>query len=213
MRHTPRVVYIVPMPRPRKSSPKKQVKILSSKVAYRGPVFSITSDQVKEPSGATVRRDIVRHSGSVVMMAVDGSNLLARGKKGLRSEKDPRVLLIRQYRYTVNDYIWELPAGRIDEGEDELPAAKRELLEETGYRAERWKRVLFFYVSPGFLDETMAVYLAEGLTAGQAQPEDDESIAKRFFPLSQALRMVMSGKVRDAKTIASVLWLNQAIHG
>jgi len=201
------------MPRQHKSSPKKSVKILSSKVAYRGPVFSITSDTVKEPSGATVRRDIVRHSGSVVMMAVEGSNLLTRGKKASKPKSEPRVLLVRQYRYTVNDFIWELPAGRIDEGEDELPAAKRELLEETGFTAERWKRVLFFYVSPGFLDETMAVYLAEDLKPGQAQPEEDESIAKRFFPLSQALRLVMRGAIRDAKTIASVLWLNQAIYG
>ena len=210
MRHTSAVVYIVPMPRKRKPSQSNSVKILSSKVVYRGPVFSITSDQVKEPSGATVRRDIVRHSGSVVMMAVDGSNLLSRGKK-TKSKAEPRVLLVRQYRYTVNDFIWELPAGRIDEGEDELPAAKRELLEETGFTAERWKRVLFFYVSPGFLDETMAVYLAEELKAGEAQPEEDESISKRFFPLSQALRLVMGGKVRDAKTIASILWLNRAV--
>jgi ADP-ribose pyrophosphatase len=197
---------------PRKPSQNHSVKILSSKVAYRGPVFTITSDQVKEPSGATVRRDIVRHSGSVVMMAVEGSNLLSRAKKAPKSTREPRVLLVRQYRYTVNDFIWELPAGRIDEGEDELPAAKRELLEETGYTAERWKRVLFFYVSPGFLDETMAVYLAEGLTAGEAQPEEDESIVTRFFTLSQALRLVMRGQVRDAKTISSILWLNQAIH-
>jgi ADP-ribose pyrophosphatase len=213
MRHTARVVYIVAMPRRRKSSQQKQVKILSSKVAYRGPVFSITSDQVKEPSGATVRRDVVRHSGSVVMMAVDGSNLLSRGRQSRKPAAQPRVLLVRQYRYTVNDFIWELPAGRIDEGEDELPAAKRELLEETGYTAERWKRVLFFYVSPGFLDETMAVYLAEGLQPGQAQPEEDEFIVKRFFTLPQALRLVMRGAIRDAKTIASVLWLNQALSG
>jgi ADP-ribose pyrophosphatase len=198
------------MPRKRKSSQSHSVKILSSKVVYRGPVFSITSDQVKEPSGVTVRRDIVRHSGSVVMMAVEGSNLLSRTRKTFKAKGEPRVLLVRQYRYTVNDFIWELPAGRIDEGEDELPAAKRELLEETGFSAERWKRVLFFYVSPGFLDETMAVYLAEGLKPGQAQPEEDESIAKRFFPLSQVLRMVMAGTIRDAKTIASILWLNRA---
>lgn len=213
MRHSASVVYIGAMPRQRKSSQKRSVKILSSKVAYRGPVFSITTDHVKEPSGVTVRRDIVRHSGSVVMMAVEGTNLLSRGKKTPPAKGEPRVLLVRQYRYTVNDFIWELPAGRIDEGEDELPAAKRELLEETGFTAERWKRVLFFYVSPGFLDETMAVYLAEGLKPGQAQPEEDESIAKRFFPLSQALRMVMRGAIRDAKTIASILWLSQAIRG
>jgi ADP-ribose pyrophosphatase len=213
MRHSAPFVYIGAMPRQSKPSQKKHVKILSSKVAYRGPVFTITSDQVKEPSGVTVRRDIVRHSGSVVMMAVEGTSLLSRGKKTPKAKSEPRVLLVRQYRYTVNDFIWELPAGRIDEGEDELPAAKRELLEETGFTAERWKRVLFFYVSPGFLDETMAVYLAEGLTAGEAQPEEDEHIAKRFFTLPQALRLVMRGAIRDAKTIASILWLNQAIHG
>jgi ADP-ribose diphosphatase len=199
------------MPSQRKSSPKKKsVRILSSKVAYQGPVFQITSDQVKEPSGATVRRDVVRHSGSVVIMAAENSMLLVRGKLKSKTSKEPRVLLVRQYRYTANDFIWELPAGRIDEGEEELPAAKRELLEETGFSAERWKRVLYFYVSPGFLDETMAVYLAEGLKAGQAQPEEDEFIVKRFFSLTQAVRMATRGVIRDAKTIASILWLQQS---
>ena len=186
------------------------MRILSSKVAYQGPVFQITSDQVKEPSGATVRRDVVRHSGSVVIMAAENSMLLVRGKLKSKTSKEPRVLLVRQYRYTANDFIWELPAGRIDEGEEELPAAKRELLEETGFSAERWKRVLYFYVSPGFLDETMAVYLAEGLKAGQAQPEEDEFIVKRFFSLTQAVRMATRGVIRDAKTIASILWLQQS---
>jgi ADP-ribose pyrophosphatase len=144
-------------------------------------------------------------------MAVENSSLLARGKqKKATSKGEPRVLLVRQYRYTANDFLWELPAGRIDEGEDEMPAAKRELIEETGFTADRWKRVLYFFVSPGFLDETMAVYLAEGLQAGEAQPEEDEYIAKRFFPLSQAVRMATSGVIRDAKTIASILWLGHA---
>jgi ADP-ribose pyrophosphatase len=205
-----RVVYIVRMASKHKSRSKKSVRILSSKVSYRGPVFQITSDVVKEPSGATVRRDIVRHSGSVVILAAENTSLLQRGKKRVHSQEEPRVLLIKQYRYTVNDEIWEIPAGRIDEGEDELPAAKRELLEETGFTAERWKRVLHFYVSPGFLDETMAVYLAEGLRPGQAQPEEDEFIVARFFPLTRAVGMVMKGAIRDAKTIASILWLQQA---
>ena len=197
-----------------KSARKPSVKILSSKVAYRGPVFQITSDQVKEPGGVVVRRDIVRHSGSVVILATKGTTLLARGKaKQNKSKQEPRVLLIRQYRYTANDLMWELPAGRIDEGEDELPAAKRELIEETGFTAERWKRVLYFFVSPGFLDETMAVYLAEGLNPGEARPEEDEFIAKRFFPLTQATRMATSGVIRDAKTIASILWLANAKAG
>jgi ADP-ribose pyrophosphatase len=195
----------------RKSPTKKSVRILSSAVVYRGPVFQITSDMVKEPSGVTVRRDIVRHSGSVVIMPLENSNFLARGKQKQATLKgEPRVLLVRQYRYTANDFLWELSAGRIDEGEDELPAAKRELLEETGFTADRWKRALHFFVSPGFLDETMAVYLAEGLHEGEAQPEEDEFIVKRFFPLSRAVRMASSGVIRDAKTIASLLWLEHA---
>lgn len=198
------------MARQRTSTSKKPIRILSSKVVYRGPVFQITSDQVREPSGMVVRRDVVRHSGSVVIMAVQNSSLLARGKQKQTFKEEPRVLLARQYRYTANDFLWELPAGRIDEGEDELPAAKRELIEETGFSADRWKRVLHFYVSPGFVDETMAVYLAEELHAGEAKPEEDEFIVKRFFPLTQAVRMATTGVIRDAKTITSILWLAHA---
>jgi ADP-ribose pyrophosphatase len=144
---------------------------------------------------------MVRHPGSVVIMAVDDSG------------HEPRVLLARQYRYATGGPLWELPAGRIDEGEPELAAAKRELEEETGYSAKNWKRALFFYVSPGFLDETMAIYLARGLRRGKARPEEDEFIQKRFFPLSAAVSMVMKGKLQDAKTIAAVLWLKQAVSG
>jgi ADP-ribose pyrophosphatase len=170
-------------------------KVLSSRIVYRGKVFYVTSDQVLEPSGVQVRRDTVRHSGSVVILAVDDSS------------REPRVLLARQFRYPANAYLWELPAGRIDQGENPLTAARRELIEETGYMAEHWKRALHFYSSPGFLDETMDLYLAEGLKRGKSQPEEDEFITKRLFPLSSAVRMVMTGTVQDAKTIAGVLWL------
>ena len=172
-----------------------KAKVVSSRVVFRGPVFTVTSDRVREPGGYTARRDIVRHPGSVVIMAVDDS----------RSE--PRVLLARQYRYAVGSVIWELPAGRIDAGENALAAAKLELLEETGYTAERWERALFFYASPGFLDETMAIYYARALRSGKAQPEDDEVIQKRLVPLSAAVRMVMNGRIIDGKTISGVLWL------
>lgn len=120
----------------------------------------------------------------------------------------PRVLLERQYRHAASDYLWELPAGRIDPGEQELQAAKRELLEETGYTAAKWRRILKFYASPGFVAETMSVFLATGLRAGEAQPEEDEIIYKRTVPLPTAVRMVISGTIRDAKTISSVLWLD-----
>jgi ADP-ribose pyrophosphatase len=169
--------------------------VVSSKVVYRGPVFYVTTDQVVEPGGVRARRDMVRHPGSVVILAVDDSG------------KEPQVLLERQYRHSARDYMWELPAGRIDEGENELAAAKRELLEETGYRASSWKRILKYFASPGFMDETMAVYMARGLKEGPAQPEDDERIEYRLVPLRKALRMVKTGAIRDGKTLSAVLWL------
>jgi ADP-ribose pyrophosphatase len=173
----------------------QKARMVSSRTVYRGPVFYVTSDRVREPGSIVARRDVVRHIGSVVIMAVDES----RG--------EPRVLLARQYRHAAQDYLWELPAGRIDSGEQPLPAAKRELLEETGYSAAEWKRALFFYSSPGFLDETMAIYLARGLKRGRANPEEDEVIQQRLFPLSQAVRMIAKAAIRDGKTIAGVLWL------
>jgi ADP-ribose pyrophosphatase len=180
-----------------KNSSKSKARVLSSKVTYRGPVFWVTRDEVREPSGIKARRDIVRHSGSVVVMAVDDSG------------KEPRVLLVRQYRHAAEQFLWELCAGRIDRGESELTAAKRELLEETGYSAKRWKRILRFYASPGFVAETMSIYLAWELRAGAAQPEEDEDIELRFIPLTTAVEWVMKGVIKDAKTISGVLWLSK----
>ena len=186
------------MPSSRKKS-KPLVRIISSKTAFRGPVFSVVTDEVEEPGNVRARRDVIRHSGSIVVLPLDDSG------------RTPRVLLERQYRYAAGMRMWELPAGRIDPGENHLAAAKRELIEETGYTASRWRKALFFYVSPGFLDESMTVYLASGLKKGVAQPEEDERIAVRFFPLRQAVRMAATGKIIDAKTIASLLWLEKNI--
>jgi ADP-ribose pyrophosphatase len=177
------------------SARKNRARLLSSQVVYRGPVFSVTTDHVLEPTGIRVRRDIVRHSGSVVVLAVE------------ESAREPQVLLECQYRHAAQSYLWELPAGRIDPGESDLTAAKRELLEETGFQAKRWKRILRFWASPGFVAETMSIYMARGLRHGAAQPEDDEVIETRFFPLTTALKMVMNGVIRDAKTISGILWL------
>ena len=187
------------MPRPasrKRTRANKRARLLSSRTVYRGPVFWVTTDQVREPGGVRARRDVVRHPGSVVVLALDNSRAT------------PRVLLERQYRHAAKDYLWELPAGRIDPGEPELKAAQRELLEETGYTGTRWRRILKFYASPGFVAETMAVYLATGLRAGPAHPEDDEVIYKRLVPLPTVVSMVLRGTIRDAKTIAPVLWLD-----
>src|SRR5580704_7768520 len=182
-----------------RKSPPAKAKIFSSRTVYRGPVFWVTTDDVQEPGGVRARRDVIHHTGSVVVLAVD------------ESRATPRVLLERQYRHAANDFLWERPAGRIDPGEKAPHAAKRELLEETGYTATNWRRILNFYASPGFVAETMSVYLATGLKAGPAHPEADEVIHKRLVPLSTALRMVLNGTIRDAKTISSVLWLDHQV--
>jgi len=174
---------------------KKSARVLSSRLVYRGPVFWVTSERVLEPSGVRVLRDVVRHTGSVVVLATE------------ENRREPLVLLERQYRHAAESYLWELPAGRIDKGEKALAAAKRELLEETGYTASRWKKILKFYASPGFVAEPMTVFWARGLQAGPAQPEADEVIEQHLVPLSKAVRMIMRGTIRDGKTISSVLWL------
>jgi ADP-ribose pyrophosphatase len=178
---------------------KPTAKVLSSNTSFKGKVFSVTSDKVIEPNGVTATRDVVRHSGSVVVLAVDDSG------------REPRVLLERQYRYAAGDYLWEVPAGRIDEGERPLAAGKRELREETGYTAKWWRRILFFYPSPGFMDETMTIFLARGLKFGEAQPEEDERIEYKLVPLSEAVRMIATGKICDGKTIAAILWFRGSL--
>lgn len=180
-----------------KSVRAKNVEVISSKLVYQGPVFQVFTDQVREGE-YTGRRDVIRHSGSIVVLAL-------REKRG----KQPEILLVRQYRHPAKKHLWELPAGRIDPGEKMLPGAKRELLEETGITAKKWKHAFRFWASPGFLDETMDVFLARDLMQGEAQPEEDEQIEMRFFPLALAVEMVMKNKIMDAKTMAGVLWVSR----
>src|SRR5215469_15134772 len=176
-------------------SQRKTARILSRRLVYSGPAFWVTSDRIEEPSGVRVLREVVRHSGSVVILAT------------LEHLRETLVLLERQYRHAAESYLWELPAGRIDKGEKALGAAKRELLEETGYTARSWKQILKFFASPGLVAEPMTVFWARELKAGPAQPEADEVIEQHLVPLRKAVKMVLDGTIRDAKTISSVLWL------
>jgi ADP-ribose pyrophosphatase len=177
-------------------------RTISSKVVFRGLIFNVVSDRVEEPGGVEAQREIIHHPGSIVVLALDEAEAPRR---------PPRVLLERQYRYAAGQRLWELPAGRIDPGESRLAAAKRELVEETGFTARKWQHALSFYASPGFLDEMMHVFLARGLEKGKAQPEEDERIQVRFFPLSQVTRMALSGRICDAKTLASIFWLEKKL--
>ena len=169
-------------------------KTLSSKKVYQGKVFWVTRDTVKEPGGVTATRDVIRHNGSVVILAVDAS----------KNPKDPGILLIRQYRHAADKILLELPAGRIEPGEKLLAGGRRELIEETGYRAKKWSKLVSYYASPGFLTETMTILLAEDLTLGEANPEDDEKIELHMTPLSEVLRLIYAGNIEDGKTLIGV---------
>lgn len=178
-----------------KGKPGAKVTLISSRLAYRGPLFDVYTDYVREPEGENSRRDVIRHSGSVVILAIDAS----------QDPNDPLIVLERQYRHAAGQYMWEVPAGRREPEESTLPGAKRELLEETGYRAKRWTKLVRFYASPGFLGEWMQIYLAEGLSAGESQPDEDEYIECRLVPLSQALEWIESNKIIDGKSMIAIL--------
>lgn len=162
------------------------MKLVSSDEKYRNSLFSVSEDHAVEPGGFEIKRAIVHHIGSAVMMAVDDRK---------------RILLVRQYRLPARQFLWELPAGRLDEGETPLKAAKRELIEETGYRARKWDKLATFYPSPGFLAEKMTIYLATDLTEGESQPMDDERIETRWFPAKELGVLIGSGKIVDGKTM------------
>ena len=185
----------IPVVKSLQIKPGRRARVLSSELRYEGPLFRIYTEQVKEHAGKTLRRDIIRHNGSVVILPVDSS----------RSKRDPYIVLERQYRHAAGQFLYEVPAGKMEPGENRLRAAKRELREETGYTARKWTHLTRYFASPGFLGEWMQVFLAEDLIPGPSAPEDDESFEIQRVPLSELLRLIDRGQVQDGKTLVSVL--------
>lgn len=167
------------------------LKVRRSRMVYKGPVFGVRRDEVIEPTGVRATREVITHSGSVVVMPV---------------LDDGRILLIRQYRYVARQFLWELVAGRMEAGESVREGAARELIEETGYRAKRFRVFLNLFPSPGFLEERMHILVAEGLTVGKAEPEEDERITAKAFTRSELERMLQRKTLKDAKSIAGLLY-------
>jgi ADP-ribose pyrophosphatase len=173
---------------------KSTAKILSSEILYQGKVFRLQRDTVIEPGGVRAERDIIVHPGSVVVLPIF---------------KDGSVLMIRQYRHSVGEFLWELVAGRKEPNETPMAAARRELIEETGYSAKRLRKLMRVVPTPGFVNEWMWIFAAEGLTEGAAQPEEDEKITPRIFTLKQAEKMIENGTLRDAKSICGILYYSR----
>jgi ADP-ribose diphosphatase len=173
-----------------------KTKILSSELIFQGRVFALRREQVVEPSGLTVTREIIAHPGSAVVLPVF---------------PDGRILLISQYRHAVGETLWELVAGHKEPDETFAEGAKRELIEETGYTAKRLRKLLTVFPSPGLLGERMEIFLATGLTKGAARPEDDEKITSRILTLHEAEQWIRTGKIRDAKSVSGILFYSRLI--
>ncbi|MBI3979315.1 MAG: NUDIX hydrolase [Chloroflexi bacterium] len=172
--------------------------VLASERAFHGRVYDVRVDTVRLPNGATTRRDVVVHPGAVVIAAVDA---------------DGSVLLERQYRGALRQVICELPAGTLDPGEPPEACARRELAEETGYRADHWDHLGGFYAAPGFCTEYLHAFLATGLTPGTSAVEEDEQIALLRVPLAEALALVRRGEICDAKSIVTLYWAAERLAG
>jgi len=173
------------------TQPNKKAKVLKSEIIYEGKAFGVRRDELIEPTGVRTIREIVTHPGSVVILPV---------------LPDGRIVLVRQYRHAARQYLWELVAGRMERGENPKKGAQRELLEETGYRAKKFSIFLDVFPTPGFLEERMFLLLAEGLSAGEAEPEEDEKIIVASYTRKQLEAMMRTRKLRDAKSIAGLLF-------
>jgi ADP-ribose pyrophosphatase len=163
---------------------------MSVEVVHIGRRIRVEVNTLHTPDGKTIRRDAIRHPGAVVILPVLDAD---------------RVVLLRNFRFVIGATLWEVPAGTVEPNEPLEACAKRELLEETGYRAAKWRSLGYVYASPGVLDEKLHLFIAEDLTPGPAQPEPDEQLEPVIVRLEEAIRMCLDGTIRDAKTITVLL--------
>ncbi len=176
--------------------PGKDVGRVSSRRMYTGRVISLDVDEVRFPDGSVGSLELVRHPGASAVVPLLGAI----------DDADPELVLIRQYRYAAEQYLYEIPAGRLDPGESPAQCASRELLEETGYRAGEVTKLFTMYTTPGFTDEKIHLFMATGLVPGEHQREADEFLELVPTRLSRALSMVEQGEIQDAKTALALLY-------
>ena len=171
--------------------------LISSDRLYTGRIVNLDLDTVRFPDGSTGQLEMLRHPGaSAVVPLLDPVD-----------HPNPRVLLIRQFRHAAEDYIWEIPAGRLDAGETAEQCAARELEEEVGMRAGRLERLTTIYTTPGFTNERIHLFLATSLEAGRQQRESDEFMEVETRPWSAVMEMVRSGQIVDGKTLVSLMFV------
>lgn len=164
----------------------------------KGVIVDVEEDMIELPNGKITMREVVRHPGGVCVAAV---------------AEDGTIAMVRQFRYPFRTHLWELPAGKLEPGEAPLPAAKRELSEETGLEADRWTELGALYATPGYCTETLHMYLATGLRQGRAHPDPNEFLDVARVPLAELIRRIESGEIRDAKTVVGVLRAERMLRG
>ena len=174
------------------------VKINNRITLHKGRVFTLVKENITLDNGVTIDIDIIRHPGASAIVPLSDKNT---------------VVLIKQYRHAVGGYIWEIPAGTLDDGENPMACARRELIEETGFSAGAWQSLGEIVPVPGYSSERIHLYLAGDLKIAQQDLDRDELLAVHRIPFSEALDMVFSGKVVDGKTITGLLlaknWLEK----
>ena len=170
---------------------------IGSRRLYSGRIINVDMDQVRFPNGSKSELEMVRHPGAAAVIPFLSDPM----------GDDPQILLLKQYRYAADGYLYEIPAGRLDDGEDPIECARRELKEETGCTADRVEPLFMMYTTPGFTDERIHLFMASGLTQGQSGREKDEFIEVETVPLSRALSMVQAGDIPDGKTALALLYV------